>query len=79
VGVLSVAIIVADSISAVVRMESEDRMDTEYLTDAHREIIIAAQEVISDFHTYGEVLQTDDNGKYSDKTAIGRLEKALQD
>jgi len=54
-------------------------MDTEYLTDAHREIIEAAREVVSDFNTYGEVLQVDDNGEYSGETAIGRLEKALQD
>jgi len=71
-------IIAAGNISVVVG--SEDKiMDTKYLTDAHREIIEAAREVVSDFNTYGEVLQVDDNGEYSGETAIGRLEKALQD
>lgn len=54
-------------------------MDVENLTEKHGELILAAQEVISDFDTYGEVLQTDDDGEYGPTTAIEKLREALRD
>lgn len=39
----------------------------------------AAVEVIDDFDTYGEVLQTDGNDDYSPNTAIERLRTALKE
>ena len=54
-------------------------MDTENLTDAHRELVHAAMEVVDDFERYGPVLQQDDNLEYGPDSAIGRLQKALQD
>ena len=54
-------------------------MNTEHLTEQHQKLILAAGEIVSDFDTYGEVLQTDENQEYGETTAIERLRESLQD
>ena len=54
-------------------------MDTEHLTEQHRKLIHAAQEIVNDYEHYGPVLQQDDNLKYGPESAIGQLIDALQD
>ena len=41
------------------------------------ELLSAAQEILYDFNTYGEVLQVGDNGEYGTESAIGRLSVAV--
>lgn len=48
-------------------------------TQTTKEIISAAREIVTDFNEFGEVLQQDDEGWYSENSAIGRLSKAIQD
>lgn len=40
-------------------------------------LMAIAIEIYGDFIHYGEILQTDENGEYSEHTAIGKLEKFL--
>jgi hypothetical protein len=40
-------------------------------------LLEAAQEILSDFNQYGEVLQQGDNGEYGTESAIGRLNTAI--
>lgn len=54
-------------------------MDIKHLPEQHRKLILAAQEIINDFDSYGEVLQTDDDGEYGETTAISMLRESLQD
>ena len=42
------------------------------------DLLWAAKEIMSDFNRYGEVLQVGDNGEYGRKSAIGRLNTAIQ-
>jgi hypothetical protein len=37
----------------------------------------AVEHLLEDFDTYGEILQTDENGEYGPTTAIEQLRKAL--
>jgi len=37
------------------------------------ELYLWASEIVDDFEDYGPVLQSADNGKYDDSTALGRL------
>lgn len=46
-------------------------------TKEQRQLRKAAAEIISDFDTYGEVLQMDERGDYGPTTAIERLRAAL--
>lgn len=46
--------------------------------DVLTELREAAQGVVLDFDTYGEVLQTDGNGDYSKETAIERLRRSYK-
>lgn len=45
--------------------------------DATDMLLTAAKEILDDFDTYGEVLQTDEEGKYGPKTAIEKLRQAV--
>jgi len=44
--------------------------------DAALDLFLAASEVVADFHEWGPVLQADENGEYTDETAIIQLERA---
>ncbi|MCK5614902.1 hypothetical protein KAR91_74255 [Candidatus Pacearchaeota archaeon] len=41
------------------------------------DLLDAAQEILSDFDIYGEMLQVDNNGEYGTESAIGRLSAAI--
>jgi hypothetical protein len=45
--------------------------------DATDMILTAANEILEDFDTYGEVLQTDEEGEYGPTTAIEKLRQAV--
>jgi hypothetical protein len=45
--------------------------------DATDMLLTAAKEILEDFDTYGEVLQTDEEGKYGPTTAIEKLRQAV--
>jgi len=45
--------------------------------DATDMLLTAAKEILEDFDTYGEVLQTDEEGEYGPKTAIEKLRQAV--
>ena len=47
------------------------------MTEREQDLIDAAREILSDFNTYGEVLQQGDNGEYGMESAIGRLNSAV--
>jgi hypothetical protein len=40
-------------------------------------LMMAAQEIVADFESFGTVLQADTLGDYGDHSAIGRLKKAV--
>lgn len=40
-------------------------------------LLLAAEEILSDFNQWGEVLQLGDNGEYGMDSAIGRLNSAV--
>lgn len=42
-------------------------------------LLDAANEILSDFNQYGEVLQQGDNGEYGLESPIGRLASAITD
>lgn len=44
--------------------------------DAAFNLLLAASEVVADYHEWGPVLQADENGEYTDETAIIQLERA---
>jgi len=45
--------------------------------DATDMLLAAAKQILDDFDTYGEVLQTDEEGEYGPKTAIEKLRQAV--
>lgn len=45
--------------------------------DATDMILTAAKKILEDFDTYGEVLQTDEEGNYGPTTAIHKLRQAV--
>jgi len=47
------------------------------MTEREQNLIDAARVILSDFNTYGEVLQVGDNGEYGMESAIGRLNSAV--
>ena len=47
------------------------------MTKREQKLLDATREILSDFQTYGEVLQPGNNGEYSIESAIGRLQTAV--
>lgn len=43
---------------------------------AYDKLYEAVVEILNDFDTYGEVLQTDENGEYGDNSPIEKLREA---
>lgn len=56
---------------------SYDMAESE-LVQQQEDLLDAAQEIVSDFDNYGEVLQTGFDGGYGEDTAIKRLSIAIQ-
>lgn len=44
--------------------------------DAALNLVLAASEVVADFDEWGPVLQADEDGEYTDETAIVQLRKS---
>lgn len=40
------------------------------------DLLLAVDEVIADFHEWGPVLQADEDGQYTEETAIVQLQRA---
>lgn len=51
----------------------------EQLTEPVQNLVKAAQEIVDDFDTYGEVLQVGHNGGYGEESVIVQLKLALYD
>lgn len=61
---------------------SVDKMKREMVAVINRnpgavlELLLAVDEVIADFHEWGPVLQADEDGQYTEDTAIVQLQRA---